>query len=93
MFGRLMTHRDAADLRAATAAELQASLEASLYDGGVGAFNGPDGVACYVTGETAEGRAEALALPVAEVAEWPPRGEARDAVREHVGRMRRRGAQ
>lgn len=89
MYGQLTKHSDASDIRTATLAELRESLLAAMYDGGSGVFTGPDGVACYVSGETIEGRAEALGLAAGEVADWPPRGEQRERVAAHVGRMAR----
>ncbi len=74
------------EIRPATAAELRRSLMLDLTNINYGgAWTDADGSAVYVSGESAEARAEALGLAVRTVASWPLAGAARDGVAAYVG--------
>lgn len=74
------------EIRPATAAELRRSLMLDLANVNYGgAWEDVDGSAVYVTGESAEARAEALGVAVRTVASWPLAGAARDGVAAFVG--------
>ena len=50
LFGALSNLKTGDTIRPATREELHASREAALVDGGVGGFEGPEGVPCFVEG-------------------------------------------
>lgn len=85
-FGFVCSVNNGSEIRPATAAELRRSLMLDLTNTNYGgAWTDADGSAVYVTGESAEARAEALGLAVRTVASWPLAGAARDGVAAYVG--------
>ena len=85
-FGFVCSVSTSSEIRPATVAELRRSLMLDLTNVNYGgAWEDVDGSAVYVSGESAEARAEALGVAVRTVASWPLVGAARDGVAAYVG--------